>query len=108
MLIVPHLAQNGVASVSRVLTSFGGVEPGSRATQERDTAVLVMEDVYEVRVRVSGRVGGCDSFCREPIEGWKVLVVLDGCLEEIDDILVLAVLGPIARKVKGGKASGML
>ena len=108
MLIVPDLAENGVASVGCVLASLGGVEPGSRATQERDTAVLLMKDVYEFGVRVSGGVGRCDAFCREPVESWEVLVVLDCCLEEVNDILVLAVLGPIARNVKCGKASGVL
>ena len=54
VLVVPNLAQDSVASVRRVLASISSIEPGSRATQERNTAVLLVQNIYKIGVRVHG------------------------------------------------------
>ena len=43
----------------------------------------------------------------EPLEGRHFLVVLDCCLEEVNDFLVLLVGGAVARGVKGRETGGV-
>jgi hypothetical protein len=52
-------------------------------------------------------VGGADVFSREPAVGRQVLVVHDSCLEEVDNLLMLTILWPIARDIERGEAGGV-
>ena len=46
--------------------------------------------------------------CAKPTPGGKTHEVFDDSLEEIHNIFVLDILGPVARKVEGAEAGGVL
>lgn len=70
--------------------------------------MLGEQNIADISVGVSSRVGRHNLSLLEPLEGRKTLVVLDRGLEEVDDFLVLAVLRTIAGDVEGGEASCVL
>lgn len=108
MLIVPHLAEHRVAIIRRILPRLRGVEAGASAAQERGSLRLLDERGQDLRVRVRRRVGGRDIGGGEPLERREALLVPDDGLEEVDDLLVLAVLRAVARHVEGREARRVL
>ena len=44
---------------------------------------------------------------KQPVEGRELLVVADGGLEKVDNILVLDILGAVAGQIERAEASGV-
>lgn len=63
--------------------------------------MLLDKRVTDFLVRVRRAVGRRDVNLVQPIEGREALVVSDGRLKEVDNLLMLAVLRTIARYVEG-------
>lgn len=108
MAVVPHLTDHGPPAVGAALAGLGGVVPRAAAADVRGGAVLFGQLVLDSRQRVLGLVAGGDLRLGQPVVRRETSVELDGGLEEIDHLLVLFVLGPVAGDVKGRVASGVL
>lgn len=70
--------------------------------------MLSEQNIADISIGVSSRVGGYNLGSLEPLEGRETLVVFDCGLEEVDNFLVLAVLRTIAGNVESGVAGCML
>ena len=108
MEIVPNLAQLRAPVIGGIATSSSLVEFRSRAADVRCGAVLLGQSALQGREGVGRGIGRLDAVAAQPGPGWQTLVVHDHGLEEVDYILVLAVLGAVARDVEGGEASCVL
>lgn len=108
MHVVPHLREHGAAVVQAALAGLGGVVLGTRAADVREHAVFLGECALDVGEGVGGAVGRVDALAGQPAPGGQRLEVGDDGLEEVDEVLVLAVKGPVALDVKGGEACGVL
>lgn len=108
MLVVPDLTDDGAAGVGAVLTGSGVVISGTAAADVGNGAVLLGQLALDVGQGVLGLVGGHDVDLAQPVVGGETAVVLDGGLVELDDLLVLDVVGTVAGDVKGGIAGGVL
>ena len=107
MLIVPHLANVRASIVCATCTGRGSVVSWAAAADVRDCTVLLGQCVLYITQGVCSCVAGSDTGFCEPVIGWVLLVVHDGCFVELDDFLVINILGAVARHIEGGEASGV-
>lgn len=99
MLVVPHFCQDGEAVVCRILPCGSCVESWPGAAKEWNATVLRIENVSKLGVRVRSAIRWFDPSLGEPIKGGEPLVVLDCRLEEVHNILMLTVQGPVTRDI---------
>ena len=69
--------------------------------------MFLLQYFCNLLVRVCRVVRRFDVCGLEPLEGRHFLVVLDCCLEEVDDFFVLLVGGAVAGGVEGRETGGM-
>ena len=108
IIVVPDLAELGLAGVLGTLASLGLVVRKAGAANVRDGAVLLLQSTLDVSKGVGGAVGGLDAGVREPGEGGQVVPVLDDGLEELEEVVVLVVLGAETLGLEGAVAGGVL
>ena len=110
MHVIPDLADNRSSTVSAVLLDalVRGIISRSAATQVRHSPRLLGQLALDVCQGVGGGVARGDIGFLQPTPGWESLVVLDRSLEELDDFLVLDVVGPVAREVERREAGRVL
>lgn len=108
IFIVPGLRENSVSIIRAVLARFSGVVTRSSAADERKTTMLLDESITNIGVRVGSAVRGRDVRFFQPFECREALVIPNGCLKEVNDLLVLAVLRTVASNVECRVAGGVL
>lgn len=108
MLVVPHLIQHGIPLIRGIPARGRSIKPGTGTAQKRDSAVPVTQDGYNIRIRIRGAIRGRNACLSEPVERRKPPVVANGRVEEIHDILVLAVQRAVAGHVERGEAGCVL
>lgn len=108
VVVVPDLGQDRVPVVQAAPAGLGGVVARAGAPDVGDLAEAAGERGLQVRERVVARVGGADAGGAEPAPGGQGVVVGQGGLEEVDDLLVLDVLRAVALDVEGRVARGVL
>lgn len=108
VVVVPHLVELSAAIVERSLAGLGLVVLGATAADEGDGAVSMGQSSLDVGEGVGGGVGRADVGGRQPAPGREDLVVGDDGLEELEEVVVLVGLWPVALLVKGREAGGVL
>lgn len=108
MEVVPHLTKLRATIVGRVGACRCLIKSRTRAADVWRGAVLLRKCIFERGQGVCGGVRGLDAMAAQPGPGRQAFVVHDNGLEEVNDILVLAILGSVAGDVKGGIAGRML
>ena len=100
-------AEVDVSVIRAALSGLSGVVARSRAPNEWQPTVLLLQHLCNLLVRVCRLVGWLDVCGLEPLEGRHFLVVLDCGFEEIDDLFVLLVGRAVAGGVEGREAGGV-
>lgn len=108
VVVVPDLVELSAAVVERSLAGLGLVVLGAAAADEGDGAVSKGQGILDVGEGVGGGVGRADVGGGEPAPGGEDLVVGDDGLEELEEVVVLVGLWPVALLVKGREAGGVL
>jgi len=108
MLIVPDLTDDGATVVGAVLAGGGGVVLGTTASNIGGGAILLGQLALNVGQCVLGCVGWGDIDFVQPLPGRETAVVFDCGLVELDDLLVLDIVGAVAGDVEGRVASVVL
>ena len=99
--VVPDLAQLRATIVKRAVAGSGLVVARARAAKVRRDIILLPKSLLHLGERIGRLVGGRNAVVREPVVGRQTLEVLDGSLEEVDEVVVLDILGTVARDVEG-------
>ena len=107
MIVIPNLRDRRVAPV-RAVPAAGAVVPRARAANVGNGAEPGLQRALHLAQGVGRRVARRDAGLLEPVPGGQGLVIRDGGVEEVDDVLVLAVLRAVAGHVEGGVAGGVL
>lgn len=108
MLIVPHLIEIGASIVRTVRPGRGGIISWSAAADIGNGTILLSQRVLHITQCVCRGIAGSDAGLCEPVIGRIALVVHDGRLIELDDLLVVDIFGPIAWHIESGVACGVL
>ena len=108
MVVVPQLIQVGGAVIKRPLAGRGLVVARARTAHIRHRAVGLRQGSLDVGEGVRGRVAGHDALVREPDVRGQALVVPNRRLVELDHVLMLDVLGAVARHVESRVARAVL
>lgn len=108
MIVIPNLAHDSPASIITALPHICGVVAWSRASNVGFGARLLGQGFLDIRQRICRLVARYNLGLIEPFPGWVTLVPLDGGFEELNDVLVLGILRPVARDVEGREASRVL
>jgi hypothetical protein len=107
VLIVPYLVDVRASIVFATCTGLGSVVSWAAAADVRDRTILLGQSVLHITQGVCSCIAGSDTGLCEPVIGWILLVVHDGCFVELDDFLVINIIGAVARHVEGGVASSV-
>lgn len=108
MEVVPDLVHDSPSIVGRVCAGDSLVISGAAASNVWQRAVAIGQSGLEVAEGVGGGVAWSDAGGEKEAPGRQAAVVHDCGLEEVDNLLVLDVFGPVAGHVKGRVTSRML
>lgn len=108
MAVIPHLTDHRPPTVRTVRPLLRRVIARPTAPDVRDCTVLLGQLTLDITQRVRRLIAGHDPALVQPLPRRQPLVELDGGLEEIDHVLVLDVLGPVAGEIEGGEARRVL
>jgi hypothetical protein len=100
-------AEVDVSVIRAALSGLGGVVARARAPDKWQPTVFLLQHLCNLLVRVRRLVGRLDICGLEPFEGRHFLVVLDCCLEEIDNFFMLLVGRAVAGGVEGRETGGV-
>lgn len=108
MEVIPHLIQLSTAIIRASLTSSSLIVPRATASNIRQRAITLRQRRLQIAQRHGRTVARLNASGAEPAVRGQALVVLDRGLEELGDLLVLDVLGPVAGDVEGRVARAVL
>ena len=91
MEVVPRLINDGPTVVSRIPAGSGLVETRTSAANVWRGTISLGQRCLHVAKSVRRGIAWSDACGCEPAPGRKTAIVHDGCLEELDDFLVLNV-----------------
>jgi hypothetical protein len=93
VFVVPHFTECGESVIGAVLTSSRSVVSWPVASNKWHATVVLEQHITDGGVGVTSLVGRRNVCVLEPLKCGESLVVLDGRLEEVHDLLMFAVHG---------------